>query len=83
MTLQAQSFYDKELQSLRSQILAAHDIVRHVGGSCNSLKEEARQAVDAHAAAVKVSLHSNFVYLLALLLRVDSLCMRPDILGVI
>ena len=83
MTLQAQSNFDKELDSLRSQILAAQENMRLIGGNCNAFKKETRQAVEAHADAVKVSLHSNLVDLLVLLLLVDSLCMRLDIMGVI
>ena len=81
--LQAQSFFNNELENLRSQILAAQDNVRHIGGTCNALTGETRQAVAAHAAAVEVSLHSNSVHLLALLLLVDLLCMRPDILDIV
>ena len=83
MTLQARSLFDKELDSLRSQILAAQENMRHIGGNCNLLKKEARQAVEAQADAVKVSSHSNLVDLLVLLLLVNSLCMRLDIMGVI
>ena len=48
-----------------------------------SKRRRGKQAHAAHAAAVKVSLHSSFVDLLVLLLLVDLLCMRPECLGVI
>ena len=64
---QAKGFFEKELEKLRSEVLAAKDSFQHIDSECHALKQETSKAVDAHAAAVKVSLHSSFVDFLVLL----------------
>ena len=60
MCLQAKGFFEKELENLSSKILAANNNMQLIDSECSALKEETSQAIAAHAAAVKVSLHSTF-----------------------
>ena len=73
MTSQAQAFFDKELESLRSEVIAAKDTMQGMDSGCKALKEETNQATAAHSAAVKVCLHGSFADLLLLLPLADLL----------